>query len=250
MPSASTTGRPVRAATHERDHRVDPAALDRHRGVRRAPEVRFQRAQRGDRLVAARDLLDHHGRRAHHRRRDDERVVVDLVGVEHRDRARPRASPARPAAGRRTGRRRRRCRAAAAPRARSRRSSTLERQRMPSPPRPERSRCRSRSSAGPTSSSPSGVRQRGSHGAPIDADPEAVAQLLGRDRLAGLGVQDDDQVRHASRRPRRRGCATRCSFWKLEHERRAGVVAGAVDPRLAAREPARPSGARRRRPCR
>ena len=79
--------RQTRARPHEqRDHRVDTAALDRHGGVRRAAQVPLQRAQGHFGLGPAWDLLHHHGRGAHLGGRDDERVVIDLVGVQDRDR--------------------------------------------------------------------------------------------------------------------------------------------------------------------
>src|SRR5262249_22567174 len=43
----------------------------------------------------------------------------------------------------------------------------------------------------PCIGAPARVARRRDHG-----DAEAVAQLLGRDRLAGLRVEDDDQVGH------------------------------------------------------
>src|SRR5262245_50665458 len=74
---------------------------------------------------------------------------------------------------------------------------------------------------------PAGVARRRDH-----RDPEAISQLLGRDRLAGLGIEDDDQVRY---RGDDLSVADRDQVLVLEAdaEDRPGILADALDARLA-----------------
>ena len=79
------------------------------------------------------------------------------------------------------------------------------------------------------------MRQRKSHGVDDHGDAEAVAHVLGGDRFAALGVEDDDQVGHRDDDLTvAQGDEVFVLETKLEH--RAGVVAGAFDLRLATRK--------------
>jgi len=73
-------------ADDKRDGRVDAPDLDRHRGERLAAEMLLELPEGGDRLLAARQLLNQHGRRAHHGGRDDQRLVRDVGRVDQVDR--------------------------------------------------------------------------------------------------------------------------------------------------------------------
>ena len=68
---------------HERDGRIEAAGLRAQNRADLLAEEPLELAERGEYLLALRDLFDHHRRRAHHRAGNDEFVVLDLGDVDH-----------------------------------------------------------------------------------------------------------------------------------------------------------------------